>query len=236
MVGTCDKKDDKCTAFVDPMDKTNASLGRPHIGQPYYYIKENTLSGDCNGQVGQKEGCLLFHDTTEGVVADSYSAGSSYKKSELSNNDLVNPLSVKQAFDSIVTANGSSCSDRTLCKAVLDALNDGQTPGAPEIAQCVGRDPAMKDLAAQCTNDFFYKYGYFFEDDANVVLKVVRDRECSQWYDCRFRLLDARPDARQICLRCQELGLCDSLRAAPAPAVVAILFQKLWLPIAVYCQ
>ena len=57
-VGACPKKEDKCTAFVDPTDIQKSSYGKP-----YYFINDDKIDqGTCNN-VNRKDGCALFYNT-----------------------------------------------------------------------------------------------------------------------------------------------------------------------------
>ncbi|MFH0857737.1 MAG: hypothetical protein V1848_03250, partial [Candidatus Magasanikbacteria bacterium] len=47
------------------------------------------------------------------------------------------------------------------------------------------------------------------ESDANIILKVMRDRECSEWLDCRSKVVNTKPDGQKQIL-CYEYGVCDA--------------------------
>ena len=68
-VAECNKKYDRCTEFIDPVD---VGAGLYEDGISYYYVNnerldEEALTGSqrCNGQVSQKEGCVLFNNLND---------------------------------------------------------------------------------------------------------------------------------------------------------------------------
>ncbi len=84
--GLCGVENDKCTEFVDPVD---TSVDNPN-GASYYYINNDKItSGDCAGQVSQKQGCVLFNDTSN--LSLIYPAAATYSASQDNQNKKVDP-------------------------------------------------------------------------------------------------------------------------------------------------
>ena len=79
-VGACSQAYDLCSEFIDP---TDIAAGIYEDGMSYYYVNNDLLSEDtlldsqrCEGRVSQKEGCVLFNNTTESEL--NYNASASY--------------------------------------------------------------------------------------------------------------------------------------------------------------
>ncbi len=66
--------------------------------------------------------------------------------------------------------------------------------------------------APQSDPSFVYRNGreYYFNNDANTLLKVERDRVCDQWLYCRTKIEDTDEQGNKID-RCFAIGLCDGL-------------------------
>jgi len=57
--GICPQAQNKCTAFVDPTDKSASNTGKA-----YYYINDENIDKNSCSTVSRKEGCILFNDTS----------------------------------------------------------------------------------------------------------------------------------------------------------------------------
>ncbi len=113
----------------------------------YYYLNNDEIdTKTCNGQVGKKDGCLLFLDMSKRDVKN-YSAFASYDKSDGNNGGLVQPVS------------------------------------------CAAGDP-------NCSND------------SNTILKVQRDRQCSEWLACRSATEVFDPATNSFRQVCDQVGTC----------------------------
>ncbi len=64
----------------------------------------------------------------------------------------------------------------------------------------------------QSDPSFIYRNGreYYFNNDANTLLKVERDRVCDQWLYCQTKIEDTDEQGNKID-RCFAIGLCDGL-------------------------
>lgn len=89
-VDLCPADQNKCTQFIDHADVNIKS----NLPQSYYLIKdEKVTAGDCNGQVSQKAGCVLFEETGPAVSSLSWHTTSSYASSNSKDGALVVPTS-----------------------------------------------------------------------------------------------------------------------------------------------
>lgn len=136
-VGECPAAQNGCTEFID----------RNENNKTYYLINDDrvkTRQTECNGQISEKSGCVLFDKTDS--PNKLWNTAQSYAASAQLNNDLVSPVS-----------SGTS----------------------------------------SATND------------ANVIFKVDRDRECGEWLQCRssHRVFDSRiGNYKEIC---DDIGRCN---------------------------
>jgi hypothetical protein len=132
-VGECPAEQSGCTEFVDNNDN----------GKPYYIINNEELQAkvsECNGQVSEKAGCILFDQTDK--PNKMWDTAASYLLSRNLNETLVAPTSSNS-------------------------------------------------------------------NNANTIIKVTRDRECSEWLQCRssHRVWDQKIGAyKEVC---DMIGRCD---------------------------
>lgn len=197
--GICSQQFASCTAFLDPAD---SSPTYPE-GRPYYLIKDERLKegNDCNGRVSQKEGCVLFKDTS--VPLNQYSSRASYLVSAHENFGLV-PVS------SCPTGNG--CSRRCQYNFVTEE-SDYSEIGASciEDRDCerdsrIGVGFAIPPNSSRCAD--FVNLGP--KNDSNIILKVTRDRQCAEWLDCKTQVTVWDDSAKKFKKVCTQLGRCDS--------------------------
>jgi len=142
-VAVCSAQHSGCTEFIDP---ANTVGGSGEDGTSYYVLKNDALFRDvasCNGQASQKEGCVLFEDTS-------------------------NP---NKPYDSVVTYQNS------------ETINYG-------LVDIVQTDPT--------------------QGDTNTLIKVGRDRQCSEWLSCRSAVTVTTETNSKVTL-CQEYDACNQL-------------------------
>ncbi len=88
--GECPREQNRCTEFIDHNDKD-----RDGNDQAYYLINNDRLSGgDCNGKVGQKDGCALLDQTD--TPNKSANTAATYDESAKQNGGLVAPSSTNK--------------------------------------------------------------------------------------------------------------------------------------------
>ena len=123
--GLCDNDYNQCTAFEDVLDIDDDEFYASVDGEIHYYIDDEsigsatTLSGsqDCDGQVGSKEGCVLFQDSNS--TSSAYNASATYILSAHADDfygqkpdSLVDPIDCEATVTSIENASGD---DVDLC-------------------------------------------------------------------------------------------------------------------------
>ncbi|HCC23457.1 TPA: hypothetical protein DF272_04780 [Candidatus Falkowbacteria bacterium] len=232
-VGECKPKASGCTAFIDPMDVSGGSA----VGEAYYYINDEKLSG-CSG-VSEKEGCLLFLDTSikdeSGNISVSSSAGMTYKASNDDGGKLKNPqagLPNVQALLDLFYDDATVCHGlvNPECQAYLNQECFVSSKSFNEQFMCAlaawatektianGYPLTAEHEAARangCADEEFVacytlKKSPLF-NNTNRIIKVDRDRECAEWYDCKSGQYTFDPVQNREVFVCQDLGLCDQV-------------------------
>lgn len=66
-------------------------------------------------------------------------------------------------------------------------------------------DITVMEMNARCTARHLMK------NDTNEIIKVVHDRECASWYDCRVKHYNWDPEKSQYTEVCDMVGLCTEL-------------------------
>lgn len=193
----------------------------------------------CNGQVSQEQGCALFYDTGETGLTYSASATTilSNHADELLGDakfDLVDPVNCELPNTAITMPNGQTfdlCANRcTYRKSKLDsgfsrASETGNIPlGLYEIggscftdADCPAYEADTGDLVeGNCTDTLEDPQGTFasvatprLENDTNRVLKVNRDRMCSEWLTCADERTVWDPAIGAFRSVCSGIDLCQ---------------------------
>ena len=192
LVGQCQEQYAGCTAFIDPTDKTP----KHPDGYAYYYIKNQSIDDAkqaCNG-VSRTEGCVAFNDTS--VQQLTINSDATYFESEKSQNRIVPSVDCSKPDNQ----RDVQCTRR--CKQ--------------NIVLCVGPGPCEPSYYSYCREDSDCGFGASCVDaplpvppnDANIVMKVVRDRECSQWLECRSSAIVLDPRTGQERKVCDQVGLC----------------------------
>ncbi|KKU73948.1 MAG: hypothetical protein UX98_C0003G0023 [Parcubacteria group bacterium GW2011_GWA2_47_26] len=198
--GDCPQDQATCTEFIDPTDRTQSSRGQA------YYFKENARLDEarraCNGQVSRKEGCVLF-DKTENVQKLWGTEQTYYESDNLRNNPGGR---VAAQFD-----------NRQMCRGSSTAINNGK------VCVATVNDASTQVLTTACTTSGGRCQSV---NDTNIVLRVLRDRECAEWFQCASAQWVWDPTVssgggfRAVCAlvaRCDEL---NPTRALPSGSIV----------------
>lgn len=241
-VGLCPDSENKCTAFIDPVDVSGTS----QFGKPYYFIKDDNIQ-NCS-KVSQEEGCLLFNDTSlldsNGDPELKYSAIQTYEESEDQNGAAVLPMSGTSFADSgkfidWLLNSQVDCEQipsENYCDYIQDCVageeNDFECilpflPNWEDLYQDKVRDDLeaaygyLSDCDVNGNNIYDEMACYMFTqsgdyNDSNTMLKVVRDRECAAWYDCESGYWTYDSAQGRYVFSCQKLGLCDEYSATSA--------------------
>lgn len=223
--GMCKREYAGCTAFLDPADKSSSY---PE-GKPYYIIKDDRINegNDCNGRVSQKEGCVLFKDTS--VSMNQYSSEATYAVSAGQNYGMV-PVSTcpngtgckrcEHTFSYNCGGNiscgaavfGAACVSNEECEKDQVApprvprIQNGVTVGY----YVVNPTPDRKTCESQPAGGWELAAWRAVENDANFILKVDRDRSCSEWLDCKTSVTVWDDGLKKFKKVCTQLGRCDS--------------------------
>lgn len=213
-VAGCENKYDLCTEFVDPLDTaTNQNTqGQSYFFLNNDSIGEAGLQSvqKCSGQVSLALGCTLFEDKVNSSLL--YNASASYLVSQRADEffgegqsgSLQNPVDCYQTGAGVFTVRGENidicqrrCQYSLNSDGTLDAISSVQVEGTNtyythaclDNKDCpVLQDSLRNDVQGTCkdvddptdkTDDI-----YRLKNDSNTVLKVYRDRECSQWLAC----------------------------------------------------
>ncbi len=234
-VGSCDEQYSGCTEFQDLLDIAEGDVYGAVDGESYFYLdnsslEESTLADAqrCNGQASQKAGCALFHDTTDSSTTSNMSATyvASQHADALFGDDpfsLVDPVDCSSTSASTITAtNGTSidlCAQRCAYPtADVNDLTDPSGTGSVYGASCYeGNDcaPILSEAGeyvdATCdTSDDVTR----LENDANRVVKVNRDRQCSEWLTCSDTQTVWDEASNKFKTVCGDVSLCNEYSAS----------------------
>lgn len=217
-VAECDSANDRCAEFIDPAD---TSEGDYPNGTPYYYLNNDKIAQEnlstteqCNGEISQSEGCVLFNNTTESSL--DYNASASYIASNRA--DLIfgdEPYSGQSPIDCDSSSGGvvetpdgvtidlcwSQCrypeydgvaslsGDYTFGNScVIDddcpTYEDGW--GNEVIGECVvlSAEPDPSDICPDNNGADAPCPDTKLTNDTNTILRVYRDRQCAEWLAC----------------------------------------------------
>ncbi len=211
-VGGCSEQYSTCSEFDDVLDVTDGSMYGTEDGAAYYYLdnaslEDSTLttSQKCDGQVSQKQGCALFVNTTD--YSRTSNASATYVASTHADAlfgdapfALVEPIDCDSGAGEVTATDGTVidlCANRCLYDNTevydLDGdYDDVYTYGAScyTASDCAGvTSESGETVVATCDDVYTDGSGVSFdvptlENDTNRVLKVNRDRECSEWLSC----------------------------------------------------
>lgn len=110
----CPSNQSSCSAYSDPV-LTKKS---------YYYLNDSNLDkGLCNGQVSEKEGCLLFNELSNSNK--TYNAPATYAASQSQNNKLVAPSTNNPTDTNLVlkVRRDRVCAEWLSCQSASPSLN-----------------------------------------------------------------------------------------------------------------
>ncbi len=241
-VGTCTDAYDLCTEFLDVSDTSDGNYtdGTPYnfINDDSLLDESLTATDQCGGQISQKFGCALFNDTTDSTT--SYSTMPSYIASTHADTlfgaavaSKVDPISCEDGGvgNEITTTEGdviNLCNMR--CKYVLptdSTLTVGNSVASSDgTAEYAGACLVDSDCPAMDADDSIAYSGTcetidpavdpsaVFDNDANRVVKVYRDRECAQWTMCGQSRVSWNTSTSMYDSICEQIVLCDQTSAS----------------------
>ncbi len=227
-VGTCTDEYDSCTEYQDLTDLDSDDIYGVSDGTGYTYLNNDSLmdnslpdSQKCNGQVSQKEGCALFNDSSEPSKTANMSA--TYVASKHADvlfggapNGMVDPIDCEDDNTTITTSTGATvdlCAKR--CRYIADDyydingsdetyIYDGSCYDNTDCRPLASESNETIDGSCISTSDT----ALMLENDANTVLKVDRDRECSEWLSCSDSQTTWDERTNSYKTICGDIGLC----------------------------
>lgn len=236
-VGTCSNEYDSCSEFQDISDLATDELYTQADGTSYFYLnndslEENSLpdSQKCNGQVSQKDGCGVFNDTSN--PAKTASSSATYVASKHADalysgqqNDLVDTIDCS-VDSTIITPTGESV-DLCANRCWYDADEYYDINGSPDSDDYVFDGSCYDDTDCRpltsetgatvtgfCASSYEGVAADRLENDANTVLKVNRDRECSEWLSCSDSQTTWDERTNSYVSICGDIGLCTEYSGA----------------------
>lgn len=225
-VGTCLAQYDSCSEFQDISDIATNDLYGNADGTSYFYmnndaLEENSLpdSQKCNGEVSQTDGCGIFNDTSDPNKTASATATyiASAHADELFGaqpNDFVNPIDC-EGDSTIVEPDGDIvdlCNNRCVYPPETYYDISGSTGEVVMDGSCYSHEDCRpltsesgETVKGSCVTNFAAAR---LENDSNTVLKVNRDRECSEWLSCSDSLSTWDERTNSYVNICGDIGLC----------------------------
>lgn len=230
--GICSASFGECTEFRDPRDHSDP---RFRNGKPYFFISNERLdTTSCGGNVDLSRGCVLVRDMSKPEV--SYSSRASYAKYEEGNAEPTAPLNCDVTSPDPACARVKACSGirRTFFSGSIPLSFGGFSigrlttliPGATSTwigekecttdSECTYSecfDSAGRPTTGNCATRYDYSgtcSGTSIRNDANTVIKVQFDRDCSQWLGCRSSETVLDPGTGRYRDVCTNLALCDA--------------------------
>lgn len=206
-VGSCPATENRCTEYIDPVSTDSNVSSR---GKSYYFLQNDKLGAsvqdvECNGQISQKAGCILFNGSSE--LSLKYSASPSYvlsrhadlvKGSTIPAAGLVSPLSCQgdPAPKTFVLNGQERTVDLCARRCRYDVGTADELIGAPGAERQAGiqytgsclvnddcpslRTATSRSVSGTCADTPTLRH----KDDTNMVMPVLRDRQCSEWLAC----------------------------------------------------
>jgi hypothetical protein len=185
-VGRCNPSYDRCTALRDATDQT---IAHPD-GELYSVIRDNDLDlATCTGGVSRQDGCVLLDDTE--LPTKRWSTSATYAVSDAASGRRVAPIDctaqpdecqrctvVKKCRDSsgaVQPSGPATCADSAQCDQAAGFTCTGGDVG-PTCTGNIGATGSCDGFATEATCEQF-------TNDANLIVKVQRDRQCSQWIE-----------------------------------------------------
>ncbi|RMD50655.1 hypothetical protein D6827_03620, partial [Candidatus Parcubacteria bacterium] len=239
-VGLCEEDYNGCTQYIDPadVDETDFEFYGDDEGESYYYLDNDNLSEDsllssqkCNGQASLEQGCVLFNDN--GETSLDYNASATYITSEHADvfygKDrfaLVDPIDCDndggtfeidgEEFD--ICQNRCVYGKSALYGSDDDSIFTGFEYGGAcyTDSDCITYTSSTGDLVrGSCKS---VSEDHRLENDTNTVIKVNRDRQCSQWLTCSSSYQVWDEGINQYRTVCDGIDLCTEYSPDSSPS------------------
>ncbi len=241
-VGLCQPENGECTEFRDPNDTSDPQF---RTGRPYYFVDNSKLDKTtCSGNVDQGAGCILLRNQSNPVLDSSSLA------TDLAYRD--NNFRAVQPINCVEDPNNEFCQGR--CRGTkVTRLSPLSTPiETPYVGTAceLPTDCAIASEPAGCTGigcTVTYSVSCVTpQNDANVLVKVNTDRDCSQWLGCQSAETVFDTVTNQYKDVCTNLALCNKTTDTPGdifcanyvdrnnPSIEPILTQGKYFDVANY--
>ncbi|MFA5947104.1 MAG: hypothetical protein WC813_03705 [Patescibacteria group bacterium] len=233
-VGTCANQYNSCSEYQDPLAIGDNEIYANSDGTPYFTLSSSLGSArssvtgtECNGKVSLKGGCALFNDTSVSAKnANSSATEMSSRHADALFNaqpfSLVDPIDCDSNATTITTPSGASvdlCAKRCVYaeSAVKDLTAQASTlniygSSCYNSADCAPVNSEKGELvkATSCASGATVPR---LKDDANTVLAVNRNRQCSEWLSCADAqtVWDERTNSYKTV--CADIALCTEYSA-----------------------
>lgn len=223
MTGLCEPEFNACTEYIDHAD---VSRENP-VGHPYYFMNNSRLdTSSCGGKVSLKEGCVLL-ENTDAIADTTYSTLATYCKSDAANDSKCAGILAKagiaaadQGKDgvSVAPVKGTKDSNYSYCKQAavsgLFTATDCDSQAAKLKAVWPQFNPSCGDAAGIKAVQLIVdeqKTVCAPMADSNTVVKVRRDRTCSEWLACQSSVSVYDKTTQKFKDVCTDLGVCNKL-------------------------
>ncbi|MCC6563583.1 hypothetical protein IT087_01690 [Candidatus Uhrbacteria bacterium] len=210
-VGLCLPENGECTEFRDPNDTSDPQF---RTGRPYYFVDNSKLDkSTCSGNVDQGAGCILLRNQSNPILNySSLATDLAYRE---------NNFRAVQPIDCVADPNNQFCQGR--CSGTkVTRLSPLSTPvSTPFVGNSceVDTDCVFPSEPAGCTGTgctVTYNVSCVTpQNDANVLVKVNTDRDCSQWLGCQSAETVFDPVTNQYKDVCTNLALCNKTTDTP---------------------
>jgi hypothetical protein len=217
MSGLCQPEFNQCTEFVDHAD---VSRENP-VGHPYYFMNNNRLdTSSCGGKVSLKDGCVLL-ENTDAIADTTYSTLATYCKSDATNDSQCAGILKESAVAvadqgkdgvSVAPIIGINKDKISMCKTL-------QTNGTFVATDCDAQRAKLKSSKIEVTGTCEQVKAEVEKQrilcatipDSNTVVKVRRDRTCSEWLACQSSVSVYDKTTQKFKDVCTDLGVCNKL-------------------------
>lgn len=228
--GKCPVEQSECTELVDPNDSSDPTHAN---GKSYYVINGPKLDkSSCGGTADPLSGCILFQDKGVGTLEASSQA--TYAKVMDAQGTAQTPLDCDKDPENKYCVNARKCKDFEPRYNTNIVVPPGDSVGesGDETQFHKNWTKSLKDskleakictLDTDCNTDVKVRsklgamvtVGYIegkcpdSSNDANIVLKVKMDRECSRWMGCRTGETVYDATQNKFVTQCTEMNICE---------------------------
>ncbi|MSR84850.1 hypothetical protein EXS71_00170 [Candidatus Uhrbacteria bacterium] len=214
--GLCPQDQGECSELRDPNDVSDPSH---KTGKPYFFIYDPQKfdTATCNGSVDVGKGCILLNNLSDTQLSYNVSASyAKYRDQLFTPTTPVSCLGSKDANCQAKKCQGQETIVTTNFLGVVDTkINPWEGNVCERDAECnykIVDKEIINPVLLTHTHDFTgscSKPGGTRENDANLLIKVNVDRDCSQWLGCKSAETVFDRSSNKYKDICTNLALCD---------------------------